>query len=67
MVDYCPDTDEYYWMDDWDKAKYSNEEHIKLTTSHTFWYHVIFFDVPRVNRSWTRAEDLAKMGIVDVY
>ena len=61
MVDYCPDTDEYYWMDDWDKAKYSNKEHIKLTTSHTSWYHVIFFDVPRVNRSWTRAEDLAKM------
>ena len=61
MVDYCPDTDEYYWMDDWDKAKDSTEEHIKLTTSQPSWYHVMFFDVPHVNRSWIRVEDLVKM------
>ena len=61
MVDYCPDTDEYYWMDDWDKAKDSKEEHIKLTTSQPSWYHVMFFDVPQVNRSWIKAEDLVKM------
>ena len=43
MVDFCPDSEEYFWMEE------SNAE--------PSWYHVVFFDKgEHVTRSWIRSE-----------
>ena len=49
MIDYCPDSEEYYWIEE--------------TESKTdpAWYHVVFLDKV-VSRSWVRAELVEKMS-----
>ena len=49
MVDYCPDTEEYYWLEA-EKNPIPN------------WYHIVFFDVPKVTRSWIKTEDIKRMS-----
>ena len=57
LVDFCPDTDEYYWLDSW------NEENVGKTPEagcRPTWYHVVFFDIPHVKRAWIRVADIFK-------
>jgi len=43
MVDFCPDSEEYYWMEE--------------ESAEPSWYHVVFFDKgEHVTRSWVRSE-----------
>ena len=51
MVDYCPDTQEFYWV----------EEDLSQTVPS--WYNVVFFEGEgnSVTRSWVKTEDLNKM------
>ena len=48
MVDYCPDSEEYYWIE--------NEE----SRIDPAWYHVVFLE-KQVSRSWVRSELVEKM------
>jgi len=51
MVDFCPDSEEYYWI----------EEDINLTEP--AWYHVVFFEGKgdQVSRAWIKTNDIMKM------
>ena len=63
LVDFCPDTDEYYWLDSWneDESKNHPEANSKPT-----WYHVVFFDVPQIKRAWIKIEDIEKFESIDL-
>ena len=63
LVDFCPDTDEYYWLDSWneDESKNHPEANSKPT-----WYHVVFFDVPQIKRAWIKIEDIEKFISIDL-
>ena len=62
MVDFCPDTDEYYWLDSWDnKPEKKNKKKNKKLDNVPTWYHVVFFDFPQVKRAWIRVEDTIKL------
>jgi hypothetical protein len=51
MVDYCPDSEEYYWIE---------EEESRVEPA---WYHVVFLE-KQVSRSWVRRELVEKMTSV---
>ena len=51
MVDYCPDSEEYYWIEE-------DESRIEPA-----WYHVVFLE-KQVSRSWVRKELVEKMTTV---
>lgn len=56
MVDYCPDTEEYYWLDQWNDP---SMEHVDSgTPTH---YHVVLFGVPQVSRAWVGTDGLERM------
>ena len=63
LVDFCPDTDEYYWLDSWneDESKNHPEANSKPT-----WYHVVFFDVPQIKRAWIKIEEIEKFESIDL-
>ena len=72
MVDFCPDTDEYYWLPAWDnfKSEKRNEKknerkNEKKTKTEPTWYNVVFFDFPQVKRAWIRVGDIVKLDDVD--
>ena len=48
MVDYCPDSEEYYWIE---------KEESRIDPA---WYHVVFLE-KQVSRSWVRRELVEKM------
>ena len=45
QVDYCPDTEEYYWLDTWEDPTKEDSTSGQLTH-----YHVMLFGVPKVTR-----------------
>lgn len=45
QVDFCPDTEEFYWLDAWDDPAREAAETGRLTH-----YHVMLFGVPSVTR-----------------
>jgi len=51
MVDYCPDSEEYYWI----------EESISMTEP--AWYHVVFFEGKgnQVSRAWVKSDVIIKI------
>eukprot|EP00090_Calanus_glacialis_P004476 TRINITY_DN13343_c0_g1_i1.p1 TRINITY_DN13343_c0_g1~~TRINITY_DN13343_c0_g1_i1.p1 ORF type:complete len:1130 (-),score=297.53 TRINITY_DN13343_c0_g1_i1:489-3797(-) len=53
MVDYCPDCEEYYWI----------EEDISMTEP--AWYNVVFFEGKgnSVSRAWVKKEDIMKITL----
>ena len=53
MVDYCPDSEEYYWI----------EESQSLTEP--AWYHVVFFEGKgkQVSRAWIKSELIMKITL----
>jgi len=53
MVDYCPDCEEYYWI----------EEDISLTEP--AWYNVVFFEGKgnSVSRAWVKKDDIMKITL----
>jgi len=53
MVDYCPDSEEYYWI----------EESISMTEP--AWYHVVFFEGKgnQVSRAWVKSELIMKITL----
>ena len=61
MVDFCPDTDEYYWLDSWNQDESRN--HPEADSKPT-WYHVVFFDVPQVKRAWIKVEEIEKLDSI---
>ena len=68
MVDFCPDTDEYYWLAAWDSVKQGKEKektNNKKTKTEPTWYNVVFFDVPQVKRAWIKVGDIVKLDDVD--
>ena len=63
LVDFCPDTDEYYWLDSWNEDESKN--HPEADSKPT-WYHVVFFDVPQIKRAWIKVEDIEKFDCIDL-
>lgn len=50
MVDFCPDSEEYYWLEE------------KTGSSEPSWYHVVFFDGKgQVSRAWIKSADILTM------
>ena len=45
QVDFCPDTEEFYWLDAWDDPARETAETGRLTH-----YHVMLFGAPSVTR-----------------
>ena len=62
LVDFCPDTDEYYWLDSWNEDESKNQPDADSKPS---WYHVVFFDVPQIKRAWIKVEDIGKLESID--
>ena len=50
IIDYCPDSEEYYWIEETESK------------TEPAWYHVVFLE-KSVSRSWVRAEHVQKMTI----
>ena len=44
-MDFCPDTEEYYWLDTWEDP--TKEDSMSGLLTH---YHVMLFGVPKVTR-----------------
>ena len=66
MIDFCPDTDEYYWLDVWDVIpEKKNKKKKKKKENVPTWYHVVFFDFPQVKRAWIKVEDILKLEDVE--
>ena len=51
MVDFCPDSQEYYWVED------------GTNTAEPSWYHVVFFEGKgsQVSRAWIKSSDILNM------
>ena len=63
LVDFCPDTDEFYWLDSWNEDESKNHPEADSKPS---WYHVVFFDVPQIKRAWIKVEDIVKFESIDL-
>lgn len=51
MIDSCPDSDEFYWVDE------------TICRQELTWYHVVYFEGrgTEVSRAWIRAEDIVSL------
>merc|ERR1712013_90373 len=50
MVDFCPDSEEYYWLEE------------ETNSSEPSWYHVVFFEGKgQVSRAWIKSADILTM------
>ena len=51
MIDYCPDSDDYFWVDE------------NISEYEPTWYHVVYFEGKgtEVTRAWIKAENIVSM------
>ena len=51
MIDSCPDSDDFYWVDE------------SICRQEPTWYHVVYFEGrgTEVSRAWIRAEDIVSL------